>query len=1011
MDQPFSVGTTVRARGQRWQVVAAEPLPQKAGPPLVRLRLRSLEGALAGDELPLLHPIDQVELETIPELRLDRPGRAGRFRLLHEAFLLDLAPTPDTLVAAARSRVALEPYQHVPALRSLAMARPRLLIADDVGLGKTIEAGLVLRELNTRRRARRVLIVCPASLMTQWQEELEGKFGFSFAIFDRDGIQEVKQGLEAGANLWAVASRVIASMDFIKRREGPFRELAATRWDVVIVDEAHHLAAGRDEDDVTDRHRLGRWLAEAADGLFLLTATPHDGYDETFLSLLQLLDPRLVPPGETPRFEVYKPHLVRRLKRHIRLPDGREKFAPRLPPQPVPVRLQEPELRLHEAVLAEAGRLDQFAAAARHRPDTEAIRLVATVLRKRAASSRAALEATLAERRKNLEERAEEVELRREYLRALRRGDTIPDTARRQLEREAHLSYLAIMRRLGTQIRRMEEEQEALIALEALLVDCEPVPETKMGALHAWLQGLHADAPEAKVIAFSEYEDTVNAVADSLRAAGYADSVITLSGELTRPQRDAVIRRFGGPQTRILVATDAAGEGLNLHKHCHHLVHFDLPWNPNRLEQRNGRIDRYGQPHPPIIAYLYASDTYDGELLDRLIRKLGQQIARLGSVGDVLGQLQAERIETLLRQAPVDVRGAVEQAERELDDVLNRAAAAPLLDRVGPGELNTTEMGKVEGALVRGRAAAPPLDAFLERAVRAAGGAFERRGDRIAVVTPQAWLGARVAERYELRAGVPEPTEENLPAKSFIHEDHPLLRTAIRWVRASRYDPRDDHRLAYSVTPGIEFPDLVATYLVTLRDGDGAEIQRLEAIRALPDGSVDGDREAALRALWAEAGGNVAPGILERLYGPWWGQARESAEGEARRRATSWRQGILALRRLEYEMFLPEHQRWERAVREAILGDAGRAYAQPGLFDRAAAIPPKCGAASRTTSGGPGNGTPRWNGAFRSPNPPSSSWASSFASRLLSPAGTRDGAPHLSRRRLQPVLPHPPHVG
>ena len=207
--------------------------------------------------------------------------------------------------------------------RALELPRPRLLIADDVGLGKTIEAGLILRELNARRRAARILIVCPASIIEQWQTELASKFGFEFKIFDSDGVAEARRSLEAGSNPWCAEPRVIASVDFIKRREGAFRELSASRWDVIIIDEAHHLASGGNDDELTDRFRLARWLAaENTGALLLLTATPHDGYDQNFASLLSLLEPSLIIPGRILKFDHYGRHMVRRLKRHVRMPDG-----------------------------------------------------------------------------------------------------------------------------------------------------------------------------------------------------------------------------------------------------------------------------------------------------------------------------------------------------------------------------------------------------------------------------------------------------------------------------------------------------------------------------------------------------------------------------------------------------------------------------------------------------------------------------------------------------------------
>src|SRR5438034_365601 len=312
MQIEFQAGATVRARGGRYLVLSADTIAQASGDPLRRLRLRALEEPFRNEEICVLHPIESVEPDEIPELDLSHPGRIARFQLLMDAIRLSLAPAEDRLVSSSRSRIDFEPYQQVPALRALELPRPRLLIADDVGLGKTIEAGLILRELNARRRAARILIVCPASITEQWQTELGSKFGFEFRIFDSEGVAEARRALELGTNPWCVEPRVIASVDFIKRREGAFRELSASRWDVIVIDEAHHLASSGNDDEVTDRYRLARWLAtENTGGLLLLTATPHDGFDRNFSSLLELLEPSLITPGRDLRFDQYRKHLVR----------------------------------------------------------------------------------------------------------------------------------------------------------------------------------------------------------------------------------------------------------------------------------------------------------------------------------------------------------------------------------------------------------------------------------------------------------------------------------------------------------------------------------------------------------------------------------------------------------------------------------------------------------------------------------------------------------------------------
>jgi superfamily II DNA or RNA helicase len=923
-------------------VVAADPVVQDSGRTVHRLWLRALEEPFRNEEVCVLHPLEPVQPDGVPELDLARPGRLARFQLLMDAIRLGLAPGDDRLVSSVRSRIQFEPYQQVPALRALELPRPRLLIADDVGLGKTIEAGLILRELNARRRASRVLIVSPASIVEQWQTELASKFGFQFKIFDSEGVAEARRAYEVGTNPWCAEPRVIASIDYIKRREGAFRELSASRWDVIIIDEAHHLASGGDDENVTDRYRLARWLASENTGaLLLLTATPHDGYDENFASLLSLLEPSLVIPGRELRFDHYKQHMVRRLKRHIRLPDGRPKFVEREPVRPIPVNLTPAELKVQQAVREEAASLEELAEKAL-RVDREMIRLVATVLRKRAASSLTALQNTILQRKENLAHSLAEIEVRREHLRAWKRGEPIPEEAQARLEHDLYRSYLSAMQRTGRQLRRLRDEREQIEHLESLVNACDIGAESKLVELEKYLKSLHAVDASTKVIVFSEYADTVDAIAEHLERGGYAGKVVKLTGDVTgRRDRHAALARFASPDALILVATDIAGEGLNLHEHCHHLVHFELPWNPNRLEQRNGRIDRYGQTKPPVIAYLYAADSYEGEVLNRLVRKIEAQLRKLGSVGDVLGQIQAERIEQLLSRPVADLHRAIAEAEAQIDDELNRAADPRIRRQIGEGGDTEEDLERAEAATRREREQGVALDVFLERAVKAAGGKVQWVGPGLQVVTPLEWCSSDVQSFYEklLPPGSYVPGEESSPDE-VLHEEHPLLQAALRWVRATRFRADDDHRLACVAVPGLEVPELIATFLTTLQDGTGAQVQRFEAVRVSAKLEVSRDAAADDAALRQTHPGNIPVESLERLFGDWWLEARGLAKQEALRRALDWKESLVAFRGLERQVRIAEIDRWDEASKRAILGDYARQVGQRQLFDDNRSMPP-----------------------------------------------------------------------
>jgi hypothetical protein len=484
---------------------------------------------------------------------------------------------------------------------------------------------------------------------------------------------------------------------------------------------------------VSDRHRLAQWVARASDALILLSATPHSGYDASFASLLNLLEPTLVPDVKEMAYPQYGRYLVRHLKRHIKKPDGSPLFVPAEPARPIPVPLTSAEAAVHAAVAKQAAALDAQALALKAERDRYALRLVATILRKRAASSLAALRETAAHRLDNLEQQAEDVELRRDHLRSLRRGETVADDDLRQLERDAHRSFLARIRAAGKVVRAIEAETQDLIDLKGLLAKCPTETESKAEALLGELRTIHAEEPGEKVIVFSEYAATARWLEGFLGRNGYADRVVTFDGSLTAPERRDALARFERPEILILLSTDAASEGLNLQKHCRRVIHYELPFNPNRMLQRQGRVDRYGQTRPCRFGFLYAQDTYEGEVLARLFTKIEAQVARLGSVGDVLGGLQADRIEEMLARSPADVRAAIAAAERELDEELARVHNEHARAALGDDPITAGETDRLQAALDAGRKLQVRVPEFVVRAVNLAGGRAKRKDDRVVV--------------------------------------------------------------------------------------------------------------------------------------------------------------------------------------------------------------------------------------------------------------------------------------
>ena len=333
-----SVGIKVAARGLEWDVTEVESLGLQQ-----RVRLACSGGDLAGLEWEVLFPAETLSVvQTDPQP--EEAGPLDAWRRFHIARLLDRIPG----APAPPGRIAIEAYQRVPLLRALDMVRPRLLLADGVGLGKTIQAGLIAAELLVRRRAHRILIVCPPGpLLCQWEQEMRTRFGLRFTpLVDAASLREARRGLELGGNPFDATALCLTSIDFAKS-DRVLAELERVAWDLVIIDEAHHCVG-----DENQRHRLAEVLAAQADGLLLLTATPHDGHDPHFAALMALLDPSLVDGAGRLVGSGYRRHIVRRLKSHIRLPSGAPMFRERMV---VPVRVDVTDARVgafHKALSA-----------------------------------------------------------------------------------------------------------------------------------------------------------------------------------------------------------------------------------------------------------------------------------------------------------------------------------------------------------------------------------------------------------------------------------------------------------------------------------------------------------------------------------------------------------------------------------------------------------------------------------------------------------------------------------
>jgi superfamily II DNA or RNA helicase len=559
-------GDLVLVRRARWRIVGVRAYED--------CRLVTLRGVAApyrGVERRVLLPFDTID----PIAR--RPGprrvRAGSWRRACRALIAADGP-PGALQTARDARIDLLPHQLEPAIAILRGLGTRVLLADAVGLGKTIQAGLVVSELLARGSIERVLVLTPPGLRDQWVQEIADRFGIHAPAADAATLRRLASTLPIGVNPWRTLSIAVASVDYVKRPE-VFPAAASCRWDLVIVDEAH--ACGEDSDRRASVHAL----AARAAYVMLLSATPHNGDREAFDALCGIG----ALAGDAPLL------VFRRTRADAGIGVPRHIHIVAVRPADGEVAMQLALARYRDAVRADAGNRDASLALA--------------VLHKRAWSSAWSLAQSVERRLAALDagDRVEQLTLplgdpQGELIAA----DQAPDWPS-----GLRLSDPARERRLLTVLHRR--------ALAAAL------DESKIEALARILRRARQPA-----VVFTEYRDTLRHVQDTL-----ARPALLLHGGLTREERSTVLAAFARDPRGLLLATDAAAEGLNLHHHCRLVINLELPWNPMRLEQRIGRVDRIGQRHAVHAFHLVARGTAETRLLTHLRERVAAAQDEIGA--------------------------------------------------------------------------------------------------------------------------------------------------------------------------------------------------------------------------------------------------------------------------------------------------------------------------------------------------------------------------------------------
>jgi superfamily II DNA or RNA helicase len=699
------------------------------------------------------------------------------------------ALTQDVLLAPIESTVIPLPHQLRALSRAIANDRVRYLLADEVGLGKTIEAGLIMRELKLRGLVKKTLIIAPKGLVSQWVSEMRFHFGETFQLVLPEDLKTLKRiaprtNSENGerenrdhdalpSNSWQLFSQVVVPIDSVKpldKRRGwsaaqvsehnreRFEDLISAGWDLVIVDEAHRLGGSTDQ---VARFKLGRGLAEAAPYFLLLSATPHQGKTDAFHRLISLIDAQEFPDISSVTRERVQPYVIRTEKRHAIDAEGKPLFKPRRT-QLIPVRWEErhgKQQLLYEAVTGYVR--DGYNQAVREKRSY--IGFLMILMQRLVVSSTSAIRTTLERRLDALAAPQEQLTL-------------FPSTSEEEwadLDGQEQIEVL-----LRTRLKALKNERAEVKLLLEAAVRCEQSgPDAKAEALLDWLYRLQSEesAPELKALVFTEFVPTQEMLQQFLTERGF--SVVCLNGSMDMEARRGVQEAFA-KDVRILISTDAGGEGLNL-QFCHVVINYDIPWNPMRLEQRIGRVDRIGQTQAVRAINLVFEDSVEHRVREVLEQKLAVIFQEFGidKTGDVLDSAQASHmfdemyVEAILN--PERVEDSVENVTAKLEEQAREARTTSSV----LGATDDLEPGQAQRLL------AHPLPHWIERMtvsyMRANGGRAEKGNQSWNLTWPD-------GESYENVVFTAKEAEK-IPAARHLTLEEPKIRGLA--LRLPRFAP------------------------------------------------------------------------------------------------------------------------------------------------------------------------------------------------------------------------------
>lgn len=895
---PPEPGQLVEVRRRQWIVVdarASAPLAMDGDGQQHLVDLTAIDEDSLGETLSVvweLEPGDRV-LDTAGLPKVDRWDDCKHLEAFLDAVRWGASTNADRalLQAPFRSGIEIQSFQLDPLVRAVDMARVNLLIADDVGLGKTIEAGLVIQELIARHRARSVLVVCPASLQMKWRDEMREKFGLDFRIVDTAYIKRLRRERGIHANPWTSFPRLIASMDWMKSGEG-YRLLKDVlppyisyprKFDILVVDEAHNVAPSSSSRYAipSQRTNLIRRLAPHFEHKVFLSATPHNGYTESFTGLLELLDDQRFARTAEPDPRQLQRVMVRRLKTDL-VDESGNPIYPRRELLPLEVEYSSDERDVHHLLRQYTASRSETVEGTRAAFGTDFIH---KLLKKRLFSSPRAFATTLAKHRESITRggrRKDSSGLRERILRkaiARTREDYADDG---QVE-EAEIEAVETASEMAAALT--DAQAEMLKRLSTWADVAKNRADSKAAAILAWLEShLKTDGEwnDLRVILFTEYRATHAWLMEILASHGWGgDRLMCLHGGTDLDEREKIKAAFQAhpddSPVRILLATDAASEGIDLQNHCHFMIHIEVPWNPNVMEQRNGRIDRHGQKqdavwiwHPvprgtdfdelrTLIAegreraIDLSSIEGEAEYLVRAVLKVEQMREDLGCVGPVIAQQveeamlgQRSNLDTGLAEARAAEARKYMVAERRLQERIARLHERLLEARDGfkltPDRVSRAVSVALE---VTGK---PPLGP---------GNLARGNGDVFSLpLLTGSWAQAAEGLAHPHTGRVRPITFDHSIAQGhddvvLAHLQHKLVQLSLRLLRAEVWAPEDSRRLArvaVRVLPDGVTEDPVAIVWSRLVVTGGGH-HRLHEELTMAGGELKPDRFTRIRTL------------------------------------------------------------------------------------------------------------------------------------------------------------------